>query len=75
MGGSPQASSSPSSSLPTKSWRSFWGAIAMAGAHFGTRRASASFTNVSMIGLHLIEWREKLRRPLALTNAYNPPSD
>ena len=67
MGGSPQASSSPSSSLPTKSWRSFWGALANGWRSFWDSPRIHTFTNVSMIGLHLIEWREKLRRPLALT--------
>ena len=72
MDGRPQASSSPSASLPVKSWRSslsafperwrtFWGALR------DSPRIRAA-TQLSMTGLRVIEWRERLRRPLALTN-------
>jgi YegS/Rv2252/BmrU family lipid kinase len=69
MDGSPQASSTPSTSLPAKSWRAFldrwrtfWGAIRE------SPRIRA-ITQWSITGLRIIEWRERLRRPLALTNA------
>lgn len=69
MDGSPQASSSPSTSVPAKSWRAFldrWRAFW--GAFRGSPRIRA-VTQWSMTGLRIIEWRERLRRPLALTNA------
>lgn len=57
MDGSPQASSSP---LPAKGWHAFRQKLR------DSPRVQA-ITSASMIGLRVIEWRERLRRPLALT--------
>ena len=72
MDGSPQASSSPASTIPAKSWRSYWRALpnrwrAFWSALRDSPRIRAA-TYWSMTGLRIIEWRERLRRPLALTN-------
>lgn len=64
MDGSPQASSSSSSPLPAKGWRSFW-------KSWRNSPRIQTITNVSMIGLRVIEWRERMRRPLALTRPTN----
>jgi YegS/Rv2252/BmrU family lipid kinase len=68
MDGSPQASSSSSSSVPAKSWRTFWRSVADGWRSRWNSPRVRAFTNMSMIGLHIIEWRERLRRPLALTS-------
>lgn len=60
MDGSPQATSSPAPQIPARGWRSFW---------YSLRNSSRirAATNASMLGLRMLEWRERLRRPLALT--------
>ena len=68
MDGSQEASSSPSTSLPTKSWRTFWRAFWRSIRDSSWTR---SISRWSMTGLRVIEWRERLRRPLALTNPTN----
>ena len=65
MDGSPRVSSS--SSIPTKSWHAFWRSVTDGWRSFWSSPRIRAFTNVSVIGLHAIEWRERLRRPLALT--------
>src|SRR5690242_18859632 len=72
MDARPQASSSPSPALPVKTWRSSLRAFPDRWRNvWGTFRDSPrirAVTQLSMTGLRVIEWRERLRRPLALTN-------
>ncbi|HEU5349664.1 MAG TPA: diacylglycerol kinase family protein [Ktedonobacterales bacterium] len=71
MDGRPQTSSTPSSPQPSKSWQASWRPI-VDGWHSlqDSLRNSPrirTFTSISMASLRIIEWRERLRRPLALT--------
>lgn len=70
MDGSPQATSSSSAtpspspasaSVTVRGWRALWQTIR-------NSPRLRTVTSVSMVGLHVIEWRERLRRPLALTS-------
>lgn len=67
MDGSPRVSSSSSSSFPLKSWHAFWHSIADGWRSFWNSPRIRAFTNMSVVGLRMLEWRERLRRPLALT--------
>ncbi|MGE5335182.1 MAG: diacylglycerol/lipid kinase family protein [Nitrososphaerota archaeon] len=71
MDGSPQASSSSSSQRPVKSWQSFWRARSDRWNSFWSSLRNSprirTVTSISMVSLRVIEWRERLRRPLALT--------
>jgi YegS/Rv2252/BmrU family lipid kinase len=67
MDESSRVSSSSSSSFPTKSWHAFWRSVADGWRSLWNSRRIRAVTNLSVIGLHMLEWRERLRRPLALT--------
>lgn len=60
MEGSPHATPSSSAPLPTNGWRSTLRAL------WDSPRVRTA-TTLSMLGLRAIEWRERMRRPLALT--------
>lgn len=60
--------SSSSSPLPTKSWRAFWRSVADGWHSLWHSPRIRAVTNLSVLGLHMLEWRERLRRPLALTS-------
>lgn len=68
MDGSPQASSSPSASFPAKSWRAVLDRLRAVWGAFRDSPRIRAMSRWSMTGLRVIEWRERLRRPLALTN-------
>lgn len=67
MDESSRVSSSPSSHFPTKSWQAFWRSVVDGWRSFWNSPRIRAMTNLSVLGLHMIEWRERLRRPLALT--------
>jgi diacylglycerol kinase (ATP) len=60
MDGSQRAASDPSGPFGMKSWRSVW-------RSFWDSPRTRAFTSVGIAGLRVVEWRERLRRPLALT--------
>jgi len=67
MDESSRVSSSSSSSFPMKSWHAFWRSVADGWRSLWNSPRIRAVTNLSVIGLHMLEWRERLRRPLALT--------
>lgn len=64
MDGNPHATSSP---YPAKSWRSLLRAPQAGWRALYRSPRLRTITNFSMIGLKALTWRERLRRPLALT--------
>lgn len=68
MDGSPEATSSPSSSSAAKSLRPLWRSLADGWRSRWNSPRVRAVTNISMLGLRVVEWRERLRRPLALTS-------